>query len=93
MSLLFYWILESKYTWLARNSSFLICTIIGGIGSEYVQHYISPFRTFDYYDILVNVCGSLTAIIISDIYRIFFLKSKDEDELQGDEGIALNEIV
>jgi VanZ family protein len=74
MSLLFYWILDSKkYTWIIRISTFVICTIIGGIGSEYIQHLISPFRTFDHYDILANVSGSLFAIIISEIYRYFYI--------------------
>ncbi|KAG0683071.1 hypothetical protein C6P40_000453 [Pichia californica] len=82
MSFLFYWILDSKYTWTIRNLTFLICTIIGGIGSEYLQHYISPFRTFDYYDIIVNVLGSISAIIISDIYRYFYIKPNNEHDIE-----------
>lgn len=94
MSFLFYWILDTKYTWLARNATFVICTVAGGIGSEYAQHFISPFRTFDYYDILVNVCGSLAAIVVSDVYRLLYLRTApavaaaDAD----DDGVNLAEV-
>lgn len=72
MSLLFYWIFDSKYTWTIRNLTFLLCTLIGGIGSEYLQHFISPFRTFDYFDILVNIFGSIFAILVSDLIKYFY---------------------
>lgn len=94
MSFLFYWILDSKYTWLARNSTFLICTVVGGIGSEYAQHYISPFRTFDYNDIIFNVCGSLTAIVVSDVYRLFYTGAPAavDGEEGGPGGVNLGDI-
>lgn len=76
MSLLFYWIFDSKYTWTIRNLTFLLCTLIGGIGSEYLQHFISPFRTFDYFDILVNIFGSISAILLSDIIKYFYGKNE-----------------
>lgn len=85
MSLLFYWIFDSKYTWTIRNLTFLLCTLIGGIGSEYLQHFISPFRTFDYFDILVNILGSLFAIVVSDLIKYYYYCNKrqlDTSELE-----------
>lgn len=61
--------------------SFIICTVLAGIGSEFAQEMISgKIRTFDVYDILCNILGSLvgigTAYLIenwsspSEIFRI-----------------------
>lgn len=80
LSLLFFWITDSKYTWIGRTSTFLVCTVVGGVGSEYAQHYLSPFRTFDYYDIVMNVCGSFMAIICSELYRVLYRGKRDTAE-------------
>ncbi len=55
---------------------FIICTIIAGIGSEFIQHAISPFRTFDSGDIIANVSGSTLAMLSSIIYRRLYTKHK-----------------
>lgn len=89
MSFLFYWIIDSiKYNNLNKFSTFIICTLIGGIGSEYLQHFISPFRTFDYADILVNVLGSSSAIAISEIYQ--YLKRRKQSSDNEEDQIELN---
>ncbi|VEU24316.1 DEKNAAC105617 [Brettanomyces naardenensis] len=76
ISLLFYWILDSKAISAWRNVAFIVCTLVGGIGSEYLQHFISPFRTFDPYDILANVLGSSAAILLSSVYQTQQLKKR-----------------
>ncbi len=51
----------------------IVCTLLGGIGSEFAQHIISPFRAFDRGDIIANVLGSVLAIILSIAYRTVFV--------------------
>lgn len=71
MTLGFYWTIETDHLWKLRGVTFLVCTIFGAIGSEFAQHFISPFRQFDKFDILANICGSITAIIGSGIYNYY----------------------
>lgn len=94
MSGFFYWIVDTKLTVLLRGITFVVCTIIGGVGSEYVQHLISPFRTFDPYDILANVCGSALAILVSDLYRWYksWNERSTEDDHGEDNGTLLDDI-
>ena len=84
MSFLFYWIIDinsiPNFSNHLRNITFVLCTLIGGIGSEFLQNYLSPTRTFDYYDILTNICGSVSAIILSDIYRYYYDKNNSEEQ-------------
>jgi len=79
MTTLFYWILDAKQNanWI-RYGTFLVCTLIGGVGSEYAQNVISPFRSFDVYDIVSNVAGSVLAICLSELYK-WFSKEKNDD--------------
>ncbi|ODV87054.1 hypothetical protein CANARDRAFT_188575, partial [[Candida] arabinofermentans NRRL YB-2248] len=76
MSFLFYWILEFKSQRIIRNCSFIICTIVGGIGSEFIQHVVAPERTFDWYDIVANVAGSIVAIVSSSYYHACTVRNK-----------------
>lgn len=92
LSLLFYWIVDTRITWLVRNVTFIICTLIGGIGSEFLQHSISPFRVFDIYDIISNIAGSLLAIILSDIYVFIYKERKRERENESN-NVLLENIV
>lgn len=92
LSLLFYWIVDTRMTWLVRNVTFIICTLIGGIGSEFLQHLISPFRVFDIYDIISNIAGSLLAIILSDIY-VFIYKERKRERQNESNNVLLENIV
>lgn len=76
MSILFYWIIDSKATHTWIMIVFITCTIMGGIGSEFLQHMISPFRTFDPLDIVANACGSLLGIGLSIVYQKLYPSSK-----------------
>lgn len=44
--------------------NFLIFGIATGIVLEYLQQYI-PYRTFDYLDMIVNVIGAITGLLIN----------------------------
>lgn len=70
----FYWILKIRNLWITRLLTFVICTLIGAVSSEYLQHIISPFRSFDYFDIVANFSGSLTAIMICELYCYYIHK-------------------
>ncbi|KAH3660769.1 hypothetical protein OGATHE_005101 [Ogataea polymorpha] len=59
---------------MVRNVTFAVCTIAGGIGSELMQHVLAPYRSFDLWDIAVNMAGSASAIVTSGIYHHYFLK-------------------
>lgn len=74
MSLLFYWALDSKTMSTWRNVAFIVCTLVGGIGSEFLQHAISNFRKFDPLDIVANVLGSALAIGLSNVYHNYQVK-------------------
>ncbi|GMF05427.1 unnamed protein product [Ambrosiozyma monospora] len=82
MSFLFYWILDSNSMRTIRNLTFIVCTLIGGIGSEFVQHIISPKRTFDVYDILANVCGSTLAVAGSNYYHSRMIKKTQKYKIR-----------
>ena len=75
LSTAFYWILD---TTRRRNLNFtlLICTGILGIGSEVIQHLLPNGRTFDLYDIIANIVGSLAAIALSSWYHMRMLERK-----------------
>lgn len=68
LSLMFYWLFETSSTRAVRNLTFIICTLTGGIGSEFVQGLL-PYRDFDFKDIIANVLGSSSALVISMVYH------------------------
>ncbi|CCH42266.1 putative membrane protein [Wickerhamomyces ciferrii] len=68
LTLMFYWLFETSSTRAIRNLTFIICTLAGGIGSEFIQGLL-PYRTFDPKDIICNVLGSSLALIFSVIYH------------------------
>ncbi|TAQ87606.1 hypothetical protein B7494_g4059 [Chlorociboria aeruginascens] len=71
----FYWILD---TTRRRNLNFtlLACTGILGVGSEFLQGFLPNGRTFDFYDIIANVMGSLAALGLSSWYHQRMLERK-----------------
>jgi hypothetical protein len=75
LTALFYWLFDTQSTRTIRNMTFLLCTLGGGIGSEFVQGML-PYRTFDPLDILCNLLGSTLALIISIIYHKKLLEQR-----------------
>ncbi|KAK9466205.1 hypothetical protein V1512DRAFT_264106 [Lipomyces arxii] len=70
----FYWVVDTTRRRLI-NSTLLVCTLLGGVGSELVQSFV-PYRVFDLYDIVANVLGSLLALAISSWYHKGMLERK-----------------
>ncbi len=98
----FYWILDTSRR---RNLNFtlLVCTGILGIGSEFLQSVIPNGRTFDFYDIVANIVGSLGALALSSWYHMRMLERKrlakhyqvvpgeEEHDLELGEGVGAQE--
>lgn len=75
LTVLFYWLFDTQSTRTVRNLTLVVCTLAGGIGSEFVQGLL-PYRTFDPIDILANVIGSLLALVLSTIYHKKLLENR-----------------
>lgn len=47
----------------------VVCTLVLGVGSEFVQSFLPNDRDFDIYDIVANVAGSLLAVGLCTWYH------------------------
>ncbi|VVT51902.1 uncharacterized protein SAPINGB_P003251 [Magnusiomyces paraingens] len=74
LTLVFYWTIDSSRK-KSINLTFLVCTVFLGIGSEFAQNF-SPYREFDFKDILYNAAGSISAIALSAWYHKRLLSRK-----------------
>jgi len=71
----FYWILDTTRR-RNLNLTLLVCTGVLGIGSEILQGFLPNGRTFDFYDIVANILGSLAALGLSSWYHMRMLERK-----------------
>jgi hypothetical protein len=71
----FYWILDTSRR-RNLNLTLLVCTGVLGIGSEILQGFLPNGRTFDFYDIVANIVGSLAALGLSSWYHMRMLERK-----------------
>ena len=98
----FYWILDTSRR-RTLNITLLVCTAFLGLGSEVLQHFLPNDRTFDAYDIVANIVGSLAAVGLNSWYHMRMLERKrlakhyqavpgDEDaDLELGEGVGAQE--
>ncbi|KAI9860328.1 MAG: hypothetical protein M1813_006217 [Trichoglossum hirsutum] len=75
LTLCFYWVLDTSRR-RTLNFTLIVCTAILGIGSEVVQGLLNNGRSFDPYDILCNILGSLTALALCTWYHKRMLDRK-----------------
>ncbi|KAF2121763.1 hypothetical protein BDV96DRAFT_511152 [Lophiotrema nucula] len=75
LTLAFYWILETNRRKVLQLT-FTVCTVGLGFASEIVQGLLPINRQFDYYDILANVLGSLSALGLCNWYHKRMLERK-----------------
>ncbi|KAI9804132.1 MAG: hypothetical protein M1825_001534 [Sarcosagium campestre] len=75
LTLCFYWVLDTSRR-RSLNFTLIICTIILGVGSEFVQALIPNGRKFDPYDIAANFLGSLSALGLCSWYHKRMLERK-----------------
>jgi VanZ family protein len=68
LSLTFYWIIDTSRR-RTLHLALVVCTLALGVGSEAVQALIPNGRSFDPFDVLANVVGSLGAIGLCTWYH------------------------
>ncbi|KAK3207413.1 hypothetical protein GRF29_103g985500 [Pseudopithomyces chartarum] len=75
LTLTFYWILETSRRKVLQLT-FTAVTLGLGVASEVVQGLLPIDRLFDYFDIVANVLGSLTALGLCNWYHKRMLERK-----------------
>jgi VanZ family protein len=68
LSLIFYWIPDTTRR-RTLQMTILACTLVLGIGSEIVQALLPNGRSFDPFDVLANIVGSLGAVGLCSWYH------------------------
>ncbi|KAF1956613.1 hypothetical protein CC80DRAFT_492139 [Byssothecium circinans] len=71
----FYWILETSRRKVVQIT-FTVCTLGLGCASEIVQGLLPIHGDFDYYDILANILGSVSAVALCNWYHKRMLERK-----------------
>ncbi|KAA8646213.1 hypothetical protein EYZ11_001515 [Aspergillus tanneri] len=68
LSLIFYWIPDTTRR-RTLHLTLVVCTLILGIGSEIVQGLLPNGRSFDPFDLLANIVGSVGAVGLCSWYH------------------------
>ncbi|KAI1911245.1 hypothetical protein LOZ12_004417 [Ophidiomyces ophidiicola] len=82
LSIAFYWILDTSRRRVLHLTVF-VCTLALGVGSEIVQSVIPNGRSFDPFDILANIVGSLGAVGLCTWYHKRMLERKRKARFGG----------
>ncbi|ORY58831.1 uncharacterized protein BCR38DRAFT_309702, partial [Pseudomassariella vexata] len=96
LTVVFYWIVDTNRR-RTLNLSLVVCTLVLGVGSEFLQGFLPNGREFDLYDIVANVVGSLGGLGLCSWYHKRMLERKrgrkydavpgeDEEDLELGEG-------
>lgn len=75
LTVVFYWVVDTNRR-RVMNMTLVVCTIVLGVGSEFVQSFLDNGREFDLYDIIANVIGSLLGIGLCSWYHKRMLERK-----------------
>ncbi|PCD41807.1 hypothetical protein AU210_004351 [Fusarium oxysporum f. sp. radicis-cucumerinum] len=75
LTVVFYWVVDTNRR-RVMNMTLVVCTIVLGIGSEFVQSFLDNGREFDLYDIIANVIGSLLGVGLCSWYHKRMLERK-----------------
>lgn len=68
LTIVFYWIVDTNRR-RTLNLTLTVCTLVLGVGSEFLQSIIPNGRTFDILDIAANVLGSLSGLGLCTWYH------------------------
>ena len=68
LTIVFYWIVDTNRR-RTLNMTLIVCTLILGVGSEFVQSFLPNDRDLDMYDIVANVVGSLAGLGLCSWYH------------------------
>ncbi|KAF4493530.1 hypothetical protein FAGAP_10346 [Fusarium agapanthi] len=75
LTVAFYWVVDTNRR-RVMNMALVVCTIVLGVGSEFVQSFLDNGREFDLYDIIANVIGSLLGVGLCSWYHKRMLERK-----------------
>lgn len=96
LTVVFYWIVDTSRR-RTLNMTLVACTLVLGIGSEFVQSFLPNDRDFDLYDIVANVLGSLLGVGICNWYHKRMLERRRQRRTytavpgEGDADVELGE--
>lgn len=79
LTLVFYWILDAARR-RVMNITLVTCTLVLGIGSEFLQGFLPNDREFDVYDIVANIVGSLAALLLCSWYHKRMLERRRQNK-------------
>ncbi|KKK16351.1 hypothetical protein P175DRAFT_0456678 [Aspergillus ochraceoroseus IBT 24754] len=68
ISLVFYWIPDTSRR-RTLHLTLIVCTLVLGVGSEILQGLLPNGRSFDPFDLLANIVGSLGAVGLCSWYH------------------------
>jgi len=90
LTITFYWAIEAPRRLLLKVV-FLVCSLVLGVGSEFLQALLPNDRLFDSLDIVANIAGSLLALSLCTWYHGRMLERKRRRKLEGYGLMAGNE--
>lgn len=80
LTVVFYWIVDTNRR-RTLNMTLVVCTMVLGVGSEFVQSFLPNDRDFDLYDIVANVIGSLLGVALCTWYHKRMLERRRQRKL------------
>jgi hypothetical protein len=75
LTIAFYWIVDTNRR-RTLNFTLIVCTVVLGVGSEFLQSLLPNDRDFDLYDIVANIVGSLGGLGLCSWYHKRMLERK-----------------
>ncbi|KAI1432090.1 hypothetical protein GGR50DRAFT_697398 [Xylaria sp. CBS 124048] len=75
LTVVFYWVIDTSRR-RTLNLTIVVCTLILGVGSEFLQGFLPNGRNFDVNDIIANLVGSLAALALCSWYHQRMLERK-----------------
>lgn len=96
LTVVFYWIVDTNRR-RTLNMTLVVCTLVLGVGSEFVQSFLPNDRDFDLYDIVANVLGSLLGVGLCTWYHKRMLDRRRQRRTysavpgEGEEDLELGE--
>ncbi|PTB69218.1 hypothetical protein BBK36DRAFT_1167076 [Trichoderma citrinoviride] len=75
LTVVFYWIVDTSRR-RTLHMTLVVCTLVLGVGSEFVQSFLPNDRDFDLYDIVANIIGSLLGLGLCAWYHKRMLERK-----------------
>ncbi|KAI2631152.1 hypothetical protein GGS21DRAFT_165110 [Xylaria nigripes] len=91
LTVVFYWVIDTSRR-RTLNLTIIVCTLILGIGSEFLQGFLPNGRTFDLNDIVANLVGSLGGLGLCSWYHQRMLERKRQRRYNAVPGNEPNDV-